>query len=90
MENAATDLPEMEAPEDGIELVNGVPYMRDAKGNLVPLENIKTQHKLEDETVRKIIGYAEELSAQIARFRNHTFADLLGLTALLAQEYGAT
>lgn len=74
----------------GIEVINGQNYMRDAKGNLVPLENVKPQHKLEDETVRKIVGFAETLSAQISRFRNHTFADLLSLTALLAQEYKST
>jgi len=75
---------------DGIELVNGNPYMRDAKGNLIPLENVKPQHKLEDETVRKVIGFAEEISGQIERFRKHTFADLLSLIAMLAQEYGAS
>jgi len=73
----------------GVELINGHKYMKDAKGNLVPLENVKPQHKLEDETVREVISYAEDLSAQIARFRNHTFADLLSLTALLAQEYAS-
>ncbi|MEP2707802.1 MAG: DUF3164 family protein [Roseibium sp.] len=78
------------APEDeGIETVGGQPYMRDAKLNLVPLENIKPQHKLEDETVRKILGFAEELSAQIARFKGHSFTDLGDLNALLAQQYDA-
>ncbi|MGO7018755.1 DUF3164 family protein [Rhizobium leguminosarum] len=63
--------------------------MHDAKGNLVPLENMKAEHKLEDEIVRKITAFAEELSAQIARFRGHTMTDLGDLDALLAQEYGA-
>lgn len=81
---------DIEPITNGIELVNGNPYMRDAKGALIPLENIKPQHKLEDETVRKVIGFAEDLSAQISRFRKHTFADLLSLTALLAQEYGSS
>ncbi|MGO8065154.1 DUF3164 family protein [Rhizobium leguminosarum] len=63
--------------------------MHDAKGNLVPLENVKAEHKLEDEIVRKITAFAEELSAQIARFRGHTMTDLGDLDALLAQEYGA-
>lgn len=73
----------------GIIPVNGRSYMHDAKGNLVPLENVKAEHKLEDEIVRKIIAFAEELSAQIARFRGHTMTDLGDLDALLAQEYGA-
>jgi hypothetical protein len=90
MENAATETAVTNAPEDGVEIINGQKYMRDAKSNLVPLENVKPQHKLEDETVRKVIGFAAELSGQIARFRNHTFADLLSLTALLAQEYNST
>ena len=71
-------------------LVNGKSYMPDAKGNLVPLESVKPVDKLEDETVRKIIGYADDLSAQGTRFRMHTFDDLGAYEALLAQEYGAS
>jgi hypothetical protein len=73
----------------GETIVNGRPYMPDAKGNLVPVEMIKAEHKLEDETVRKILGYAAELSAQVTRFKEHTFDDLSAFEALLAQEYGA-
>ncbi|GHC40893.1 sulfate transporter [Gemmobacter nanjingensis] len=74
----------------GITDVNGKPYMADAKGALVPVEVIKAQHLLEDEVVRKIMGFALALSAQITRFRGHTFTDLGELDALLAQEYGLT
>lgn len=74
----------------GAILVGGKSYMPDAKGNLVPVEAIKAADKLEDETVRKIMGYATELSAQIGRFKEHTFDDLSAFEALLAQEYGAT
>jgi hypothetical protein len=62
--------------------------MEDAKGNLVPLTNVKPEDKLQDETVRKIHGFATELSAQIARFKSHTVADLGSFDALLEQEYG--
>ena len=68
--------------------VGGKPYLRDAKGNLVPVETIGAADLLEDEMVRKIIGYAEELSAQIGRFKGHTFEDIGSLQALLDQEYG--
>ncbi|MBZ9678921.1 DUF3164 family protein [Mesorhizobium sp. ES1-1] len=74
----------------GAVIVGGKTYMPDAKGNLVPVEAIKAADKLEDETVRKIMGYATELSAQIGRFKEHTFDDLSAFEALLAQEYGAT
>lgn len=78
------------AESDGVLTVGGKPYMHDAKGNLVPLENIKPKHKLEDETVRKILGFAQDLSAQIARFKGHTFTDLGEFDALLQQDYGVT
>jgi hypothetical protein len=77
-----------ERPQEGITNVNGKPYMADAKGSLVPLEMVKPADKLEDETVRKIMGYARDLSAQIARFRGHTMTDLGEFDALLEQEYG--
>jgi hypothetical protein len=70
--------------------VQGKPYMPDAKGNLVPLDAIKPADQLEDETVRKIIGYAKALSAQISRFKQHTFDDLGAFEAILAQEYGTS
>ncbi|MBA5777447.1 DUF3164 family protein [Stappia sp. F7233] len=75
--------------DDEIVEVGGKSYLRDAKGNLVPVEAIKPEHKLEDETVRKIMAYARDLSAQISRFKQHTFDDLSAFEALLAQEYGA-
>lgn len=78
-----------ERPEAGVVVFNGREYMTDAKGDLVALANVKPEDKLEDETVRKIIAFAIELSAQITRFRDHTMADLGSLDALLAQEYGA-
>ncbi len=83
METAIDKLPA------GAVLVGDKAYMPDAKGNLVPIESIRAEHKLEDETVRKIMGYARDLSAQIGRFREHTFDDLGAYEALLAQEYGA-
>lgn len=70
--------------------VGGKPYLQDAKGNLVPLETIGAADLLIDETVRKIIGFAEDLSAQVARFKGHTFEDIGSLMALLAQEHGTT
>jgi hypothetical protein len=70
--------------------VGGTPHMRDAKGALVPLTMVKPQDQLQDEVVRKIMGYAIALSDQVARFKEHTFEDIGGFEALLAQEYDAT
>ncbi|MDD9330790.1 MAG: DUF3164 family protein, partial [Bartonella sp.] len=67
--------------------LEGTRYMKDAKGALVPVSLIRPADLLEDETVRKIMGFAKELSARIARFNNHTIADLSDFDSLLAQEY---
>lgn len=74
----------------GRQEINGVPYMADAKGSLVPVSMIRPEDLLEDETVRKIAGYALELSAQVSRFKQHTFDDLGDFEAILAQEYEAS
>lgn len=73
---------------DGTVAVAGKAYMPDAKGALVPVETIKPADLLEDETVRKILKFAVDLSDQIARFRGHTTTDLGEFDALLEQEYG--
>ncbi|WP_304616955.1 DUF3164 family protein [Paracoccus sp. (in: a-proteobacteria)] len=72
---------------DGIVEAGGKRYMPDAKGALVPVELIKPQVQLEDETVRRIMGFALALSDQISRFKGHTVSDLGEFDALLAQEY---
>lgn len=69
--------------------LDGKRYMRDAKGSLVPLGLIKAQHLLEDEAVRKIMRFATDLSAQVFRFKGHTFEDLNALQSLFEQQYGA-
>lgn len=70
--------------------VQGRAYMPDARGNLTPVETIPAAALLEDDTVRKIVGYGLALSEQISRFRAHTFEDMGDLEALLQQEYGVT
>lgn len=78
-----------EKPDTGITIVNGRECMLDAKGQAIPLVNIAPADKLLDELVRKVMGFAVNLNAQISRFRDHTMGDLCGFDALLAQEYGA-
>lgn len=63
-------------------------YRKDAKGRLVPIDMIKETDILEDQLVGKILGYADELSAQIARFKGHTFDDVAAFMDLLAEKYG--
>ncbi|MBN9530543.1 MAG: DUF3164 family protein [Alphaproteobacteria bacterium] len=74
-------------PEGAIEL-HGQHYLRDASGSLVPIDNIKPVDLLMDEMVRKMVGYAEDLSAELARFLSHSNADIAAFDALIDQEYG--
>jgi hypothetical protein len=74
---------------DGRVFVEGVAYVGDGKGGLIPESLVKPQHLLEDQTVRHIAGYAIDLSDQIARFKAHTFDDIAALDALLAEKYDA-
>jgi hypothetical protein len=74
---------------DGRREIDGHIYMGDGRGGWQPVETIKPQHLLEDETARKIVGYALPLSAQIGRFKEHTFDDISDFEAILEQEYGA-
>ncbi|KEG17066.1 hypothetical protein H705_00959 [Bartonella bacilliformis Cond044] len=68
--------------------LEGTHYMKDARGALVPMSMIRPVDLLEDETVRKIMTYAKELSAQVARFNSYTITDLNDFDNLLAQDYG--
>lgn len=75
---------------DGRTLLGDAIFLTDAKGSLVPISLVKPQHLLEDDLVRKIMGYAVAISDQVTRFKEHTFDDIGGFEALLAQEYQAT
>ena len=75
---------------DGRMTIGDMTYLRDGKGSLIPESLIKPQHLLEDEIVRRIMGFAIALSDQVARFKQHTFDDISGFEALMAQEYQAT
>ena len=80
---------EQAAASAGIVEVGGTKFMQDAKGNLIALGQIKPQRILEDEMVRKVMRFALDLSAQISRFKGHTFEDLAAFQSLLEQQYGA-
>lgn len=75
---------------DGTIEVDGNTYYRDNRGSLIPAELVKPQHKLEDQTVRKIIGFGKDLNAEIGRFKGHTMLDVSTFLGLLAERYGDT
>ena len=76
--------------KDPIKEMDGNQYMRDAKGSLVPVDLVKPAKKLEDDTVRRMIGFATDLNAQMERFKGHCFEDIATFQDLLAEQYDAT
>lgn len=76
--------------EDAVTELNGRRYMTDAAGRLVPEELVKPVDKLIDQSVRKMMAFAEDLSLQIARFKGHSFDDVATLQDLLAADYGTS
>lgn len=77
-----------DAVSNGREVLKGKTYLTDAKGALVPVELVKPADLLMDEQVRRIMGHARTLHAQIARFKQHTLDDVADLMGLLLQDYG--
>ncbi|MHB8285702.1 MAG: DUF3164 family protein, partial [Caulobacteraceae bacterium] len=72
----------------GQEEHGGKVYMRDAKGNLTPLELVKRSDLLKDELIRDMIVRAEELREKIKRFREGGFDESDLFVELLADSYG--
>lgn len=77
------------SPANGWREIDGKRYWINADGGLIPDIAVKATDKLQDELVRRIVGFAIPLSAQVARFRLHSFDDVDAFVALLEQEYDA-
>lgn len=65
-------------------------YMKDARGALIPRENVKPEHLAEDELVRELAAQAESLSHALAAFRERALGDVEAFRALISEKYGAT
>lgn len=70
--------------------MNNVPegYLKDGKGNLVAIANIKQTDLIKDEFVRKAVKCAEDMQAQLAEFKSALMAEADDFIELLAQEHG--
>jgi hypothetical protein len=74
---------------DGRQTVDGREYMENAEGGLTPVALVKPQDQMQDDLVRREIGFFIALSEQVARFKGHLFDNLGAFEALLAEQYGA-
>lgn len=63
-------------------------HMLDSQGRAVPIANVSDADRLMTEVVNTILRYAEELAAQIGRFKAHTFDDVYTTRDLMAERYG--
>ena len=70
--------------------MNNVPdgYLKDGKGNLVAIANIKQTDLIKDEFVRKAIDKALEMQETLAEFKQSFMAEADDFIELLAQEHG--
>lgn len=68
---------------------NPTEFWIDAKGRRVPDSLVSDVDKLKEQTIDKIVEYADELSHRLKRFKAHTFDDVYSLLDLMKQEYGA-
>ena len=62
-------------------------YRQDAKGNLVPLTNIKEIDLLRDELVMEIAGKAHKVQQQMTAFKADSMADIAAFVQLSADRY---
>lgn len=70
--------------------VEGHTYLRDARGNLVPLTTVKPADLLMDEVVRGLIGRADVQSQALSEFKADAFDQVQALLGLMAQSYGTS
>lgn len=63
-------------------------YMENGLGHLVPVANVAELDKLRDDTVRRLVGMAEETGRLVAAFRAHSAVDVAAFCELSAKEYG--
>lgn len=62
-------------------------YKADAKGNLIPLANIRPIDLMRDELVLDLAGKAELLQQDIRDFRDGAFADIAAFVEISAERY---
>lgn len=65
-------------------------YWQNAAGDLVKEDNVKDQHKMEDELVRTLFEDAADINRRLAAFRIEALESADALKALVAEQYGAT
>lgn len=64
-------------------------YRRDAKGNLIPEDNVKEIDKFRDELVNELIGKAKAASGVVATLKSEAMGDIEAFVEMSAEKYDA-
>lgn len=78
-----------DAPKAATITVEDKDYMRDARGNLVPVENVMEVDILRDQTVRGIVKEVEFMSMGLKALKAKLFKDADAFLDLSSERYGA-
>ncbi|WP_066569572.1 DUF3164 family protein [Snodgrassella sp. CFCC 13594] len=62
-------------------------YRKDAKGNLVPIDNIRPIDMMRDELVQEIVGRAQACADNLAEFKRSAMDDIAAFVQLSADRY---
>lgn len=68
----------------------GHKYMRNAKGNLVPLENVREIDIERDQAVRELVANAIAINELLADYKKRALGDIQAFAELSAERYGTT
>ncbi|PWR17703.1 DUF3164 family protein [Zavarzinia aquatilis] len=63
-------------------------YMQNGEGHLVPIDQIKAHHILEDQLVREVVALAEEEVESLRKLKAVIADSVEALIALIAERYG--
>ncbi|MEG1278801.1 MAG: DUF3164 family protein [Comamonas sp.] len=65
-------------------------YMRNASGHLVPINMVREQDMLRDETVRSLVADAIEANARLRAFKLKALGDIADLVKIAGEKYDVT
>ncbi|MFK4751472.1 DUF3164 family protein [Oceanobacter antarcticus] len=65
-------------------------YMQDARGRLVPEDQVREQDKLRDQCVTDLVKQAQAISQQLTEFKRTALADIADLLQIAADKYEVT
>ena len=76
-------------PDGCILSADGALLMVNAEGAMWPIGKVKPQHKLEDDTVRRLIKVARKINEAMVELKDMTLGDVAAFQETVAEKYNA-